>query len=534
MWQQIKKWLEDKYIATQNSKENTANVFFNSLNKNTKLIKEKLNNIDDIRFREIKPTDKNNNQIQMTLVYITDLVDKEVINNHILKPILSHQQNLDLKMLTEKKDAEILKNQIIDAKNITKIDKISKAIDELLIGKSLLLINQNSYVLSIPTQGWKERNVSEPKTERTIRGPDVSFMENIKTNTGLIRRRIKSNKLKIEPFIKGSQTKTKINIMYIKGYANEKIVKEVKKRLESIEVAAIQGAQHILELIEDNPLSPFETVFITQRPDVITAGLLEGRIAILTDGSPSVLTVPKLFMENLISPEDYYSRFYYTFIIRVIRFAAFIVSTILPALYISILGFHQQVLPMTLVNSVYTAREGVPFPIAIEMTTFGIFFEGIKEAGVRIPSGLGSTITIVGALILGQAAINAGFLSPDGVIVGALTGIAVFIIPTVEFNNTLLILRLLFTVAASISGFYGITILLLLIIMHLTSLRSFGVPYMQPLAPLQLTDLRDFFMRVPYLLMNTQPKSLENKNQIRQSNQPSKRFFFKYKLKEED
>ncbi|ADL13049.1 spore germination protein [Acetohalobium arabaticum] len=534
MWQQLKKWLQDKYIAQQNEKEDTADMFFNSLAENEAVLKKRLDKIDDVRFRDIKPADGDNNQLKMTLVYITDLVDKEIINNHILKPILSHKQNSDLEALIEDKDAEVLKNQIIDAEDMTKLDKIEKAITDLMAGKSILLIDQTPYVFSIATQGWEERSVPDPVVERTVRGPNVSFMENIKTNTGLIRRRIKDDNLKIEPFTKGRQTKTKINVIYLDGVANQKIVKEVKKRIESIEVAGINSAQHLLELIEDNPLSPFETVYLTQRPDIISAGLLEGRVAILIDGTPTVLTVPKLFMENLISPEDYYSRIYYTLVIRIIRFSAFLVAATLPAFYISLLGFHQEVLPLTLVNSIYTAREGVPFPIAVEMIVYGLFFEGIREAGARIPTGLGSSVTIVGALILGQAAISAGFLSPDGVIIGSLTGIAVFLTPTLEFSNTLLILRLLFVGAASIAGFYGMTILFLLVTMHLTSLRSFGVPYTKPIAPLQLTDLRDFFIRVPYLLMNTRPESLENEDQTRQDNQPSRRFFFKYKLTEDD
>jgi spore germination protein KA len=205
----------------------------------------------------------------------------------------------------------------------------------------------------------------------------------------------------------------------------------------------------------------------------------------------------------------------------------------LPAIYVAVLSFHQELLPVTLVNTVYSAREGVPFPILIEMIIYGGFFESIREAGARIPTSLGSSVTIVGALILGQAAISAGFLSPDGVIIGSLTGIAIFLLPNVEFNNTLIFFRFAYVAAAGISGFYGIAILTFWIIMHLTSLRSFGIPHMRPVAPLQLEDLKDLIMRGPYLFMNTRPKSLENENVVSQDNSPAKRFFFKYKLTED-
>jgi spore germination protein KA len=533
MWQKLKNWFKG-IDRTEKEPQSSNQVFFNNLDKNKELLATEFDNIVDIKFRDIELTDGSNHNIKATLVYITNLIDKQIINDNILKPLLSKQEKDNLGKLAEEKDLESISNKIIDAESIEQISKVRKAVDQILAGNSLLLVDNTPYALSVATGGWEERSVSEPMVERTIRGPNMGFIENIEVNTGMIRRYIKSNQLKIESFTKGEYTQTKINLMYIEGIVNSKIVKEVKKRLASIEVGQINGGRHVLELIEDNSLSPFDTIYETERPDVTAAGVLEGRVAILIDGYPISLIAPMLFMENLISPEDYYSGFYYTSFFRLIRFLGLLVSSMLPGIYISILAFHQEVLPITLVNTVYAAREGVPFPIAIEMMIFGVFFEGIREGGARIPKALGSSITIVGALILGEAAISAGLLSPDSVIIGSLTGISIFLIPTTEFNSALLILRVIYTFAAVISGFYGMTITSLLIVAHLVSLRSFGVPYMRPIAPLQLADLKDFFIRVPYLLMNTRPKSLENENIVRQDNQPSKRFFFKYRINEND
>ncbi|ADL13445.1 spore germination protein [Acetohalobium arabaticum] len=531
MWRYLKNWIKDMYTLQQNKRGTTKEKFFNDLTRNEELLTNKFQNIDDIKFRHLKLTNESNQQIDATLVYITNLIDKEIINNNIIKPLLSEDnQNLSL----AEKDTETISSKIIDAENIERIDKVNKAVNDILAGKSILLVDQSSHVLSISTQGWEERSVERPITERTVRGPSDGFTENIKTNTGLIRRRIKDKQLKVESFTKGSYTNTQINVLYAEDIVNSKIVAEVKKRLNSINVDQITGPRHIMELIEDNPLSPFDTIYETERPDIATAGMLEGRVTILIDGYPTALVAPMLFMENLVSPEDYYYNFYYTLGARAIRFLGFLVSALLPAIYIAILAFHQEVLPITLVNKIYSAREGVPFPIAIEMIIFGAFFEGIKEAGARIPQALGPSVTIVGALILGEAAINAGLLSPDSVIIGSITGISIFLMPTTEFNNTLLLIRLLFVLGAATSGFFGITLAVLWITMHLTNLRSFGIPFMRPVAPLQLQDLKDFFMRVPYLVMNTRPKSLETEEVNRQNNQPIKRFFFKYDLQEQD
>ncbi len=530
MWNKLKNLIKNR---KDNNKEKPIN-FSASIDKNEELIKKKFTGVGDLIFRELYITAASGHRIKSLLFYIDNLVDKNMINNNIIEPLLFQQRESGLELGKGDILAENIAEKIINAAEVKQIKNLKDAANALLTGSTILLVDGINSGFNIITQGWKDRQISPPEVERAVRGPKIAFTENINYNLGSIRRIIKSSSLKIEYYTKGLYSQTKIAVIYLEGIANKKIVNEVKKRINSINVGYITGCTHVMELIEDNPLSLFDSVYETERVDVLTGGIMEGRIAVITDGCPTSLMAPKLFMENFISPDDYHSRFWYTLIIRSLRFLGFIISTMLPAFYIAIISFHQELLPMTLVRTIYTSREGVPFPIVIEMLLFLFFFESIKEAGARIPSSLGAAISIVGALILGQAAITAGFLSPDGVIIGAITGIAIFLTPLIEFNQSLIILRIIFILAAGLIGFYGITLIIFLTTAHLCAQRSFGIPITSPVAPLHLQDLKDFIIRVPYLLEKTRPVSLETENIIRQGNEPVKRYFFKYRLDEEE
>jgi len=493
---------------------------------NTNMLKKIFDNTEDIQYRDLSISIAGSDSINAILVYIPSLTDVKVIDDDIIAPL--HNEEIIEK---ENSYAKYIADEIVNVKQVKIITELEKITSEVLNGNSILLIDKCKEALVLSSQGWEKRSVEKAETEKTTRGPQIAFTENIQVNLGLIRRRVQSEKLKIESFIKGRYSKTQISILYIEDIVDLEIVKEVKQRIKTIDVGSIISAVHVSELIEDNPLSPFETVMMTERPDVITAGIMEGRIAIIVDGCPSTLIVPKLFYENITTPDDYYSRFWYTFFLRQIRLIAILASTMLPAFYIAVVSFHQEIIPSNIVLRIYSSRSGIPFPIFVEMLIFGLFFEGIKEAGARIPTVLGSSVSIIGTLIVGQSAVNAGFLSADGVIIGAVTAIAIYLIPNIEFANALTIPRIAFLIAASVSGLFGMVIVALLIIMHLSSLRSFGIPYLSPIAPLMYQDLKDFFVRVPYLLMSTRPQSLQSKNIIRQGNRPYRRYFFKYRTK---
>lgn len=529
MWNRLKDLL-GKRISNGEIPE----TFTSDINKNREILKTCFEKVGDLKLRELKLTKSNGKKIRIILAYIENLVEKELINNFIVRPIVYQQRESNLELGSGNELARKIASSVINSDEVIEITQVEKSLEQILQGYTILLIEGSSIIYSVGTQGWTERNIIPPEVEKTVRGPKISFVENISINVGSIRRYIKSPKLKSEFFTFGEYTRTRVGVLYLEGVANHKIVEEVKKRLKTINTGQINGCTHIAELIDDNPQSIFDTFYETERVDVVTAGVLEGRIAILTDGCPTALLVPKLFMENFISAEDYYNRYWYTLVIRILRFIGFLTSVLLPGIYISIITFHQELLPLTLVRSVYASRAGVPFPIVIELLLFLFFFEAIREAGARIPASLGASISIVGALILGQAAINAGILSADGVIIGSITGIAIFLTPIIEFNQSLIVLRTLFILAAGFMGLYGISIIILITTLHLCSLRSFGIPFMSPVAPLKLKDLKDFIVRVPYIFMNSRPESIESENPVRQGNRPFKKFFFKYRLDDED
>ncbi|HBG16703.1 MAG TPA: spore germination protein, partial [Firmicutes bacterium] len=317
--------------------------------------------------------------------------------------------------------------------------------------------------------------ITEPDTEQTIKGPREGFTENIRTNTAMLRRKIADPGLKFEQMKIGERTGTTVSIAYVKGIVNEKLVEEVRRRLKRINTDMVLDANYLSEFISDAPFSPFPTVAFTERPDVTAAKLLEGRVAIFVDGTPVVNTAPTLFIESFQNPDDYNFHFLFATMIRWIRYLAFFLGILLPAFFVALTTYHQELIPTPLLISMAAAMEGVPFPIVIEVVAMGAVFEILREAGVRLARPIGQTISIVGALVIGQATVAAGLVAAPTVIVIALTAIASFVVPTQQEIG--IILRLGLTFLAGILGAYGILVGLLLTLIHLTSLRSFGVPY---------------------------------------------------------
>lgn len=299
--------------------------------------------------------------------------------------------------------------------------KINIIISELINGNTILFLDEIDRVLVIGSQGWKDRMISEPVTENVVRGPRDGFTENIENNVALIRRRIKSPDLRVESLKIGTETKTMLSIVYIEGIAKEEIISEVKNRLGCIEIDSILESGYIEELIEDTPISPFPQIEHSERPDKISAAILEGRIAIIIDTTPFVLIVPTIFFQFIQSADDYYERFPIGSLTRVVRVFAYFISVILPALYIALTSFHQEMIPTPLALSIAASREGVPFPSIGEAFIMEGTFEILREAGLRLPRQAGQAVSIVGGLVIGEAAVQAGIVSQAMVIVVALT-----------------------------------------------------------------------------------------------------------------
>lgn len=484
------------------------------LEVNLSQIKERFKGSADIAYREFSLAFDLNKKA--CLIYIDGLVNSDIANTSILKPLMyEFLKNEELKNMAQGGFFKTITNCALPNIGVREVTALQQVINGLLSGDMVLLLDGFYTALLISgTRGFEARGVDEPDTEAVVRGPREGFTETIVVNTALLRRKIKNEKLRFESLNLGRQTQTLVYVAYIEGIANERIVTEVKERLQNIDIDAILESGYVEQLIEDAPTSIFPTIGNTEKPDILAAKLLEGRVGIFVDGTPFVLTVPYLMVEAFQSAEDYYSRPYYATLIRLIRYAAFLISTLFPASYVALQTFHPEMIPTPLLISMAGAREGVPFPAYMEVLIMGVVFEIMREAGVRMPRPIGQSVSIVGSLVLGEAAVRAGLISNPMVIVVALTAIAGFVVTSIA--DTMAIMRLFFVICASSLGFFGLLMGILFIEVHLMKLRSFGIPYLYPVAPLNFKELKDVFIRAPFWTQILRP-SLLSQNQVRGS-----------------
>jgi spore germination protein KA len=495
-------------------KQNPSNHQLQSgLKENLNHLKQELGESSDIVFRTIQLTGKR--EIHLSVIYIDGLADANSIQQFILESLSqSCEKKLQKSPLGD--EFKIIKDHSIAVGEVKTVDNLDDVTKAVLSGESAVLVDGFAEGIITGTRGWEDRGVTEPSSQTIVRGPKDGFSETLRTNTALIRRRIKDGKLRIEPKNVGSVTKTDIAIVYIDGIVDPDVVKEVHSRIDKIEIDAILESGYIEELIQDETYTPFPTIYSTERPDVIVAGILEGRVAILVDGTPFALLVPAIFTQFLQASEDYYQRADFSSLIRILRFGSFLLTLLVPAAYVAVTTFHQEMLPTRLLISLAAAREGVPFPALIEVLIMEITFEILREAGVRLPRAVGSAISIVGALVIGEAAVQAGLVSSAMVIVVSFTAITSFVIPSYNFTLAVRMLRFIFIFLAATFGLYGIILGLIALVLHLCSLRSFGVPYMESFGPFNLRDQKDSIFRFPMKNLLTRPKLIGIKNNKRQ------------------
>ncbi|WP_339214058.1 spore germination protein [Ornithinibacillus sp. FSL M8-0202] len=467
-----------------------------NLYENRHLVLTILGNSSDIITREIDLTFPH--QTKAMIIFMDELVDKETVQHYLLDPIINHLHRNEI--VDDLNEAATIYKHImksITSAELTEIDTINQLLDHLLTGDTILLVDGFELGIAVGSKGGSERSVEPPTTQQVVRGPKDSFTESISVNTALLRKRIKDPNFWLESSTHGRKTKTKVVIAYIHGIVTPGIVEEVKTRLEKIDIDSILESGYIEELIQDETYTPFPTILNSERPDTICAGLLEGRVAILVDGTPFVLLVPALFVDFFKSSEDYYQRSDIASLIRIIRYISFFLALLTPSVYIALTTFHQEMIPTTLLVSLAAQREGIPFPALIEALIMELTFELLREAGVRLPSTVGSAISIVGALVIGQAAVDAGIVSATMVIVVSLTAISSFVFPNYNLAISVRMLRFLFMILAATFGLFGIFIGLLLLTLHLTSLRSFGIPYLSPFASYISSDQLDAIILLP-------------------------------------
>ena len=476
------------------------------LNEKVTQIKEELGNSPDLIVRFIKHKD---NRFAFAVVHIDGVSNIQDINEHILEPLLTSKTNPDSTSLKDELE------QIIAISNIKVKSTLKDILSAITSGNTVILIDGDMRALILDTKEFQTRSIAEPTTQTVIRGPKDCFTENLRTNTSLIRARVQSPNLRLEAMKIGEVTQTEVEMMYIKGIADESIVMEVKERLQKIMIDGILESAYIESFIQDEQKTPFPTVQNTERPDVVTANLLEGRVAIFIDGTPYVLIVPVTFLQFFQSPEDYYQNQFMGGMLRILRLGAFFLALYAPALYIAMITHHQSLVPTVLLVSIAAQREAVPFPAIIEAFIMEITFEGLREAGIRMPRAIGPALSIVGALILGQAAVQAGFVSAAMVIIVSVTAIASFALPNYNIGITARILRFILLIVASYSGLYGVLIASLFIGMHMCGLRSFGIPYLAPIAPFKLKEQKDAFFRFSIQNLVNRPDPAIKQNRVR-------------------
>lgn len=493
---------EDKILLHKNIQENID------------VIKGQLKDCDDIVYREIEiGVDQS---LKAALIYVDGMSDKKLLNDYVLNNLMltvrmtpPKAEDIKKYMVTQ------LKEQAIAVSEMKEVETVDEAITNLLSGEALLLLDDYDKIIIIAAKGWSARSVSEPITEGVIRGPRDGFTETLRVNTALLRRRIRDPRLKVKALQVGVRSKTDVAVFYIEDIVNERVLKEAIDRLKKIDIDMVLDSGYVEQLIEDNWASPFPQIRNTERPDAAAASLVEGKIILIVDNSPFALVIPSNINSMLQSPEDYYERWNIATAVRLLRYFAAISSLLLPSLYVALTTFHPQMIPAKLALALAGSRQGVPFPAIVEALIMETTIELLREAGVRLPGPIGATIGIVGGLVIGQAAVQAGIVSPLMVIVVAVTAIASFAVPSYNLAIGFRLLRFAFMFVAGSLGLYGVTMGMLILLIHLCGLNSFGVPYLYPFVTYvsNVDDLKDTLIRVPWISMHNRP-AMANKKQL--------------------
>ncbi|HEY8890947.1 MAG TPA: spore germination protein [Clostridium sp.] len=471
--------------------------------KNIEYLKELLQDNSDIIFRTF-----NVGEWKASLVYIDGMADKLLLDHYVLEPLMLASKDIE--------NVEQIKDNILAVTDMHEVKKLSEGVKFALSGDTLMFIDDLDCAYIIATRFWPARGVGDPSGETVIRGARDGFTETIRFNTALVRRRIRDTRLKIKPKSIGNRSKTDVAIMYIDDIVNKEVLNELLQRVDKINIDAVLDSAYIEQLIEDNKYSPFPQIQSTERPDVVAAALYEGRVALLVDNSPFAIIVPTTLPNLFQSPDDYYQRWMYSSVVRFIRMLSILISLTAPALYVAITSFHTSIIPTKLAYAIAASREGVPFPAFMEAIIMELFFALLMEAVVRLPRPIGSTIGIVGGLVIGQSAVSAGIVSPVMIIIVAITAITTFVTPNYEVSTAFRLVRFLILIASAIAGLYGIMIGLIILLIHLVRMKSFGIPYLAPAVSTNMKDLKDMYIREPISELKERPKYMKTGDKIRQ------------------
>lgn len=467
---------------------------------NKAYLREQFSQCSDVVIRSFKLRD----ETKLLLVYLDGMTRLQSIEDSVLKPLIF--SGLPQGMDRIQSLADMFRSEWIPLTDVKTDETLEDLINHILQGGLGILVDDTASALIAQVQEYETRGIQEPKKEATLRGSKEGFVENIRTNTTLIRRRIIHPHLKMESFTIGTYTQTEVILAYMKELADEKILSEVREKLGSIELDGVLDSAYLEECLENNSFSIFSQIQNTERPDIVAASLLEGKIAILTNGTPFVLILPITLWSGLQSADDYFERFIFVFLTRMVRYIMTFISFALPAIYVALTTFHPEMVPSYLMIGIATARESSPFPTVIEVFLMMFIFDGLQEAGVHLPNQLGPVVSIIGALVIGQAAVEAGIISTPIIIIISLTGVAAYTIPRYSTTLPFRIIRYLMLFISGWLGFVGFAFGIIFLLIHLVTLESFGTPFLSPIAPFDVKRFKDVIIRYPFKFKSVQNK----------------------------
>lgn len=479
----------------------------------TKNLKAALSKSPDFKFRQIFIND--DEKLPVTLVFLDGMVDSALISDFIIKPLFWENKFSEIKSLDEA--YKLIEKGVLHYAAQDKADNLDKVIGDIISGQCALVFDELKKAFIFDTKGFEKRAISEPTNENVTKGPKDSFSENIRVNTATVRRSIKSKNLIIENMVIGKQTNTPVSIFYMENIVNPELLRNVKERLSKINIDKLLSTSVLEESLSGNNTTLFPQVRATERPDSFCSCLLEGRVGIIADELPIGLIVPGTFAQYLQAPEDFARNSLISSLTRLMRYILMLSTLILPGFYIAVTTFNPELLPTDLVVSIAGSKQDVPFTTPVETLLMLLAFEVIYEAGIRMPKNIGSTVTIVGGLIVGQAAVEAKILSPAVVIVIAVTAIASFTMPSQDLSSALRIWRFILAIAASIMGQFGLMIGLLVLLLRLCRLELFGIAYLAPMTSSKKNVLQDTLFRLPFSKMKYRPDEMEviNKRRVK-------------------
>ena len=477
-----------------------------SVEQKTESLKQMLSNSQDITTRLFICK----NKTKCGLVFIDNAIDKLLLSSSVIEPLQKFEWSDNLE-----NDLWLIQQNIIAFTSVKTVKTIDDTLDDILNGFCAVIFEDCQTILMVECAKWVTRLPSEPPTSAVIHGPREGFVEDVTTNISLVRKRLKTKELKIEQLIIGRETKTEVRVCYLNNIVKHEIVDKIIEKLKKINIDGIIDSSYLASFLGDNTGSMFKQVGTAEKPDIVVAKMLEGRVAIIVDGSPFVLTLPYLYIEDLQSSNDYYMSPAHATFMRIIRCIGLLGSILLPGLYVALLVYHYEIIPIKLLITITNSIQGIPLPPFIEILFITLMFECLYEASLRMPRYIGLALSIVGAIILGDTAVKAGLISSPGVLVVAVAGMLSYTVP--DQSAQISILRVVFTIIGGIFGLLGLILGGMTLIAYLASMTSYDTPYLAPMSPFIIPDQKDAIIKRSLNQQKMRPKSIPNSNARRQN-----------------